>query len=358
MKKILIVCLVIFSFFMLGLGGTIIYYNQSVEYKETNKEKIKEIDFVIKEGSSANGVIDSLYSNGLIKNKYVGYFYLKTHKDLKIMAGVYKLNTGMNLRDILGKIDSGDSIKNTIAVTFVEGKRVTDYANVIAKNFPYTYEEVMAVIEDREYLNELIGKYSFLTKDLLNDKLYYALEGYLAADTYYFYKDASIKTILEKMISETGKKLEKFNYKDSKYSVHELLTMASIIELEGANKNDRDKVAGVFYNRLNSGWSLGSDVTTYYGAKVELFERDLYQYEIDANNGYNTRVQSMAGKLPIGPICSPSLESINASINPVSHDYYFFVADKNKKTYFTKTNGEHEKIIKELKDKGLWYVYK
>ena len=103
--------------------------------------------------------------------------------------------------------------------------------------------------------------------------------------------------------------------------------------------------------------NLGSDVTAYYGAKVRLSERDLYKNELNDNNGYNTRISTMAGKLPIGPICNPSIESIEASINPNENDYYYFVSDKNKKTYFSKTLTEHNQKIQELKRNNLWYNY-
>ena len=103
--------------------------------------------------------------------------------------------------------------------------------------------------------------------------------------------------------------------------------------------------------------SLGSDVTTYYAAKVEMSERDLYQEEIDSINPYNTRSSSLSGKLPIGPICNPSIESINAVLYPKNNDYFYFVADKNGKTYFTKTYDEHQNIREELIRNGLWYNY-
>ena len=103
--------------------------------------------------------------------------------------------------------------------------------------------------------------------------------------------------------------------------------------------------------------SLGSDVTTYYSVKEDIGKRDLYQKEIDAYNPYNTRGPNMEGKLPVGPISSVGKASIEAAIEPSKTDYLFFVADKNGKLYFTKTNTEHVQVINELQNSGMWYEY-
>ena len=161
------------------------------------------------------------------------------------------------------------------------------------------------------------------------------------------------------MIDQMSKKLEKYKQamQDSEYTPHQLLTVASIVELEGVNSADRKGIAGVFYNRLKNNWSLGSDVTAYYGALVDLSERDLTTVELNDNNPYNTRASSMIGRLSVGPICNPSIDSIEAAIYPDEHDYYYFVSDKNGKTYFTKTDSEHLAKKNELIKAGLWYTY-
>jgi UPF0755 protein len=358
-KKIAIIVVAIFSFFVIACGCLFGYYKSSLEAVVTDKDDVKVIDFVVESGSTTTQIIDSLYNEKLIKNKYAAYVFVRLNDEYMMQAGVYELNNGMSLEEILTKITKGEVIDNSISVTFVEGKRITNYVKVINKNFGYSEDEILNVLSDKKYLQELIDKYWFLTEDILNDKLYYALEGYLAPNTYFFNKDASIKEIIEKLLNTTGKELEKVKDKiqASEYSIHEMLTMASIVELEGANSDDRKGVAGVFYNRLQNGWSLGSDVTTYYAEQIEMSDRDLYQKELDEVNDYNTRPAAMAGKLPVGPICNPGVESLKAAIEPEEHNYFFFVADKYKKTYFTKTNSEHIAIINKLKKDGLWYTY-
>ena len=286
-KKILIIVIAIFSFFVFFLIGSLIYYNNSLG--ATGKESDK-IEFVVPQGATTKDVIDSLYKEGLIKNKYTGYIFLKTHKNYVLQAGNYNLNKGMDIKEILDHIASGKVIDDSISVTFIEGKRLTNYVKVISEKFGYSEEEILKQLNDKEYLKTLIDKYWFLTNDILNDRLYYALEGYLYPDTYQFKEDATVPEIVEKMLNETKGVLDEYKdeFTNNKYSVHQILTMASIVELEGVNSTDRKGVAGVFYNRLNSGMSLGSDVTTYYGARVEMSERDLWQKEIDQVNDYNT----------------------------------------------------------------------
>lgn len=335
--------------------GLVVFYNASLSAVGDEKDKVT---IVIENGTSSRGVVDKLYEADLVKNKYCGYIYLKLNKELMLQAGTYELDRGMSFQEIMEKINNGEALENSVDVTFIEGKRLVNYVKVISDNFPYTEDEILAKLSDKVYLQELIDDYWFLTDEILNDNLYYALEGYLYPDTYRFNKESTIDTIVRKMLNETDKVLSEYKtVTKNDYTIHEILTMASIVELEGSNSNDRAGVAGVFFNRLEGGWSLGSDVTTYYAARVEMSERDLWQYEIEEVNHYNTRPAAMAGKLPVGPICSPSKDSISATMKPTKHDYYFFVADKNGKTYFTKTNAEHNATIADLKNQGLWYVY-
>ena len=233
-------------------------------------------------------------------------------------------------------------------------------AKTIAEKTNNTEEDIYNLLKDKTYLNELINEYWFIDNSILNGNIYYSLEGYLYPNTYNFKdKNVTVKEIFKVMLDETNKQIEPYkqNIVSSKYSYHQLLTLASIIELEALKENDRYMVSSVFYNRLNIKMPLGSDVTTYYAAKVDMSERDLYAAELNAVNAYNTRSAAMAGKLPIGPICNPSIVSIKAAINPSKSNYYFFVADKYGKIYYTKTNAEHEQLIARLKSEGKWYTY-
>ena len=149
----------------------------------------------------------------------------------------------------------------------------------------------------------------------------------------------------------------KEDLENSEISMHQILTLASMAELEGKSLEDRKEIVGVFINRINKGMSLGSDVTTYYAFKVDMGDRDLTAKELNTENPYNTRGPNMIGKLPVGPIDNPSKEAIEATLFYTETDALYFVADKNGKVYFTKSNDEHNAKIKELKKEGLWFTY-
>lgn len=355
-KKLIIIMSIIIAIIAILIG---LYFYGLTPVSKSNEIKL----FTITSGTGKIDIINNLKKEGLIKSKISSSIYIIFNRELNLQAGKYELSPNMSVKEILQKINDGkvkkEKNENTFQITFVEGRRFPYYAKKIAEATGKTEEEVTIELSDKAYLNELIANYWFLTEDILDERIYYPLEGYLFPSTYEFYKNSSVKDIVKIMLDTFDSKLKTYEevVNNSKYSLHEILTLASIVELEGAGSNDRAGVAGVFYNRLNNGWSLGSDATTYYAAKVEFSERDLYIREINDVNAYNTRPASMAGKLPIGPICCPSIESLIATINPEEHDYYFFVADKNKKTYFTKTNGEHESKVRELQASGLWYTY-
>lgn len=322
-----------------------------------DKKNENEITFTIKNGWGKNKIIKELKNKDLIRSEFFSKIIVKL-KNKELYAGTYKLSKDLSTNEILEIIEVGKNIENeSIKITFVEGKRLTTYIKQISENFPYTEEEILNTLSNKEYLNTLINKYWFITEDILNEKIYFPLEGYLYPDTYEFKKNSKLEEIIEKMLDNMDSKLA--NYKDeiklSSYSIHQILTLASIVELEGVNKEDRSMVAGVFYNRLKSGMSLGSDVTTYYAVKKD-FSRDLSQNDLDSCNGYNTRGTCVTG-LPVGPIASPSLSSLSATIEPTENEYYYFVADKEKNTYFSKTSSEHVQTVAKLKSEGKWFTY-
>jgi len=345
--SILLVCFCVYGTYHYMLGSP------------SDKDLILEFD--VEKGSTYSSIAESLEKEKFIKNALCYKIYLKLNPvDDTLEYGRYYLPTNATVEELIEVLKKGsDTVAETKTVTFVEGKNMRYIISTIKENFGISEKDILNKLKNKDYLDKLISKYWFINEDIKDSKLYYSLEGYLYPDTYEFYDNASIEDIFSKMLDNMESKLESYKeeIQNSKYSIHEMLTLASIIELEAGNASDRKGVAGVFYNRLNDKWSLGSDVTTYYAEKIDNFSRDLKQSELDKCNQYNTRNSCMAGKLPVGPICNPGLESIIASIEPKNHDYYYFVADKNGKTYFSKTDAEHVNTVARLKREGLWIEY-
>ena len=358
MKKVVIITLIILIILVaIGAISSIIWYNQQI--KPVNNENISKT-IEISSGTGTVEIVDLLKENGLINNALATKIYIKLNNIKNLQAGKYTLNTSMSVQEILNQISSGEVLNEQIIITFLEGKNMRWYASKIAEQTNNTEEDVYSLLKDKQYISDLIKKYWFLTKDIQNTNIYYPLEGYLYPDTYTFSNaDVSVKEIFNILLNQTDKVLSKYKVQieQSKYSVHEILTIASIVEMEGKTSSDRKGIASVLYNRINNNMSLGSDVTTYYAFKVDMGERDLYTNEINTYNPYNTRGPNMEGKLPVGPISSISEESINATLNPSNSNYLYFVADINGNIHFTNNYEEHQKIIQELRKQGLWYEY-
>lgn len=357
-KAIIIVSLIIILVIAIAVGGAMLLYNNSLKAVSNNSEKVV---VEIEKGMVASQIADTLESKELIKSALTFKIYTKLNKVSGMQAGTYKLDKNMSVEEIIEALKKGsDYYPNSLDITFLEGKNMRWIAKTIAANTNNTEADVFNKLEDEQYIDSLIEKYWFLTDEIKDENIYYPLEGYLFPDTYNFAnKDVTVEQIFKAMLDQMETKLEKYRaqIETEGISIHKLLTLASITELEAAKKEDRAGVARVIYNRLKANMSLGSDVTTYYAIKVDMSERDLYQSELDRYNPYNTRGPRMNGKLPIGPISTVGIESIEAAYAPEENDYLYFVADKNGKVYFAKDVQGHENNKERLKSQGLWFTY-
>lgn len=356
-SKLVLIIIVFLLIIALVVLGFFVWYNLSL--KEVQKDSQKVI-VEIQEGSGISGIADLLEQNGLIKSATAFKIYCRLNEDTAMQAGKYELDKNMSVEQIINELQNGNVVDETVTITFVEGRNMRWIANTIAENTDNTEEDVYNLLLDEEYLDSLIEEYWFITDEIKNDDIYYSLEGYLYPDTYTLAnRSEDVRSIFKRMLDKTESVLDDYRtaIEESDYTVHELLSLASVVELEAKNDEDRAEVAGVFYNRLDRGMALQSDVTTYYAFKIDMSERDLTADELSTDNPYNTRSSEMAGEIPVGPICMVSETSIAAVVNPVQTDAIFFVADKNGKVYFSETNQEHEEKIQELKDEGLWYTY-
>lgn len=339
---------VLLAVILLVLGISWVYLASPVD-----KNDKKDIEVEITKGISVVKISNILKEEKLIRSKTLFKVYIKLYSNKTLKAGNYMLNRSMSLSEIVEVLEEGSKFdSSTLKLTFKEGQRITDYAKVVADSTNNNYEDVIAIFKDKNYMSELINKYWFLTNNILQDGIYYPLEGYLAPDTYYF-KDSDVDTkeIIERMLDEMNKELTEYRVSLGD-NVHYYLTMASIVELEGKTLEDRQNIMGVFNNRISAGMHLGSDVTTYYAFQASMSTK-LTSEQYNTTNPYNTRPTSKVGP-PIGPICNPDLTSIQASINPINNNYLYFVADSNGKVYYSRTIDEQNKVIQDLISSGKW----
>ena len=357
MKKYKII-IIILAIMLAGILLVGFVYNYELS---AMSKKSMPVTVEIKEGSTPYSIGNILYEKKLIRNEMIYKIYVKMNNIKDIKASTYELNQNMSLKEIMDALAEGNSYNpDQINILFKEGLNVRKIARIIEEETNNSYDDVMTLMNDKEYIDTLITKYWFLTDSIKNTKIYYPLEGYLFPSKYAFLnKDVAVKDIIETMLDEMDKQLTPYKEKinASEFNVHELMTLASIVELEGGNADDRKGVAGVFYNRIKDGWVLGSDVTTYYYLKIDNFKESLNGnpnlYTCD--NAYNTRCTSFVG-LPVGPVSNPGKESIEATIDYTKHNYYYFVADCKGKTYLSKNSTEHYNTIQRLQNENNWCV--
>ena len=315
----------------------------------------------VPKGSSTTQIADILEESGAVKVPLAFRLYAKFKGfDSQFKYGVYTFSTEAGYTDIANMLITEGARAESVTVTIPEGTGINDYTkNVNGENVVVpgiaTLLEKNGVCTREDFLNAL-DKVALEGKLLSNsdpDRTYYALEGYLFPETYDFYKYDSEECALlavKRMIAETEKRITDDMYekaKDMGYNMNQILTMASIIQMEaGTDYTALPKIAAVFYNRLDSKdfSTLGSSPTCYYGNS---FKRDDKRYDTYTAKG-----------LPPGPLCSPSISAIEAALNPDSNDYFYFVTDAAGNFYFHKTLQEQNATINKLKqDKNWIYEY-
>ena len=325
---------------LVGFGG---YYTMGL--RPVNSTSEEEVIVEIPSGSGASAIVDILDDAGLVRNKFCAKVNSRIGHYNNLQANTYVLSPSMSFQEIMKIINTGDfEYISKESVEVKDGARLQQVAEAMAEQLPYTADEILARWSDKEYLNELIDRYWFLTDEILDKDVMYPLEGYLYADTYFVTSDAEdIDGFTEMCLDRMDSVLSEYrsDIEASGYSVHEILTLASIVNKE-AMAEDQAGVAGVFMNRLDQGMSLGSDVTVCY-----IFQEDrvdLKVSQLESTNPYNTR--KFAG-LPPGPICQMTSGAIEATLNYEKHDYLFFIADENGIVRYSTDEAGHESNIEE-----------
>lgn len=316
------------------------WYTLGLRAVEPGSEE--EVVVEIPQGTGASMIVEILDEAGLVRNKTCAKINARIggYKDLQ--ANTYIFTKGMAFNEIMKAIDGGNfDYVSKESIEVKDGARLEQVAAAMAEQLPYSAEEIMSVWNDKSYVQTLIDRYWFLTDAVLDKDVMYPLEGYLYADTYYVTDGMTIEDFTEMCLDRMDKELtaRKDAIKASDFSVHELLTLTSIVTKE-ARSEDQAKVAGVFMNRLDQGMSLGSDVTVCYIYQEDRVDLKVSQLENDSP--YNTRKH--AG-LPPGPICQVVGDAIDAVLNYEKSDYLFFIADEDGVVRYSKDEAGHEQNV-------------
>lgn len=342
-KKLIVILSVIVGLILVGVITFMVLLSPVSKSKDI-------VEFTVKKGEGKEKIVENLKDAKLIKSKYATFVYIVLSGKKNLQAGSYEFSRNMSVKDIITSLSTGDVVnvkRDEVRITFKEGDTLKNFVTMVANETNIDYDEAIKKLSDKAYLKGLIADYWFLTDDILDEYIYFPLEGYLYPETYNFYKETNIEQVIRKVLNVTNERLEplKSKIENSKYNIHELLTIASIAEKEANTNSDRAMVTQVIYKRLGLNMALGMDVTSYYGVQKEMTEV-ITQLDLNDKNPYNTRVTTFIG-LPVGPICNPSIGSINAALEPAETDYLYFVADiLTGKVYFAKTNEEFNVLVK------------
>lgn len=308
-----------------------------------------EVKITIPKESTYLSISNLLKENNLIRSESFYKIYIKIFKPNNLKAGIYTLNRNMNVKEIVDTLE-GNVKSEEITITIPEGKHIEEVAEIISSKINMSKEDIMLYWQNEEVLNSLIDKYWFLTDVIKKEGIRYSLEGYFFPDTYSILKESKIEDITYKMLDKMDEVLSKYKEEisNSKFNVHEILTLASIVEHEAILDSDRPMIAGVFINRLDKSMKLQSCATVGYAINEWKLSYDYSDLQTDSP--YNTYFYE---GLPIGPGNMPGELSIEAVLRPTKHDYYYFLANVNdkdsKKTYYSKTYLEHrQKCVKYL----------
>ncbi|WP_075864646.1 endolytic transglycosylase MltG [Carboxydothermus islandicus] len=333
MKKLLYSIIALITAVLAVFFGFWYWWQENMAPVNPDDHKLVVVN--VKKGMSPETIAQILKEKELIKSETAFLLYLRYHRlNLKLQAGTYALTKSMTTPEIVKTVVEGKSL--TFKITVPEGYNVAKIAKLMA-SFGFNEKKVLALAKNPPY------DYPYLKE--IPENVQYKLEGYLFPATY----EISYTDTEEKII---GKMLKKFNsiveaenlIKEAQkrgFTLHQLLTLASLIELEAKRAAERPLISGVIYNRLQKGMLLELCPTVEYALgrhKLRLSAEDL-----KIESPYNT--YKYRG-LPPGPIANPGLSSIKAALNPVKHDYLFYVARPDGYHAFAKTYEEHLQNVK------------
>ena len=366
--------IIVLLILILSLAGFFCYRYVSDAVGAKDVKSTKFISVEIPENSGNSYIGQLLESAGVIKSGKVFNYYTKFKNISNLKSGYYNLQPSMTMDEIIEALQKKGSDKpqepSLGTVLVKEGYTIEQIAKAVEVNSSakkgkhsstgLKAKDFLKLMKDDVFLTKMKAKYPTLLANLPKDTdAKYVLEGYLFPATYNIHDDTTVESLAEEMLSTMDTYLSPYyaTISSSDHNVNEILTLASLVEKEGATDDDRKNIASVFYNRLDSDIALQSNIAVLYalgklGQETTLKEDATIDTNIDSL--YNDYVHK--GLMP-GPVDSPSLSAIEAVINPSSTKYMYFVADVSTgNVYFAESYEEHQHNVEtyinsKLKDK-------
>lgn len=293
-------------------------------------------------------VADILEEKGVIQEKtFFKIYAMFTNSSEYYSNGTFKLDTSMDYQAIINALQRTSNRLDTVRLMIPEGTSVVELASLLETNGVCAASDFLAAANTTE-LDE-----SYEVLGFIEDRgtRYYHLEGYLFPDTYDFYQNDDVTSVIMKLVNNAGKKLLDDEIQEqveaSGMTFDEVLTLASIIQMEAADTDDMYMVSSVLHNRLEDGaqydiFTLDCDSTSYYPYRTKESVPEAQRETFTST--YNTYTVS---GLPAGPICNPGLDAIDAALNPQATNYYYFCHDADGNAYYAVTAAEHQQNLVE-----------
>lgn len=313
------------------IGGSAYYfYNITVPISGNAQPR----SFIVEPGWGSTRISHELKKSGFIANSLSFQFYTWTRGiSSYLQDGEYTFSENMPLTEIASILKRGPGSTKEITLTLIEGWNNRDYATYLVKQ---------GIVATEDEFFDLVQKkagwwddYSALSARPKNADL----EGYLFPDTYRVYRESSAQEVIEKMLANLERKLTpelRQEITRQGKTIHEVLTIASILEKEVSTDEDRAMVADIFYKRLKAGIALQADSTVNYVSGKSDPRASGVDLQIDSP--YNT--YQVRG-LPPGPIDNPGMSSITAAVYPKSNPYYYFLTTPEGKAIYSVTHDQH-----------------
>ena len=346
---------------LISAGGYFGYQYVQSSLQPVDASSKQYVTVQIPEGANVQEIGKTLEDAGLIKHGLVFSLYAKYKNYADLKSGYYNLQKSMSTEDIIHELQKGGTAEAQepalATLTIPEGYTIDQMAQAVGQlqgdfKEPLTADAFLAKVQDENFISQEVAKYPSLLESLPTKEsgVRYRLEGFLFPATYSIKESTTIESLIDEMLAAMDKTLAPHysTIKSKNLTVNELLTIASLVEKEGAKTEDRKLIAGVFYNRLNLGMPLQSNIAILYaqgklGQKISL--ADDAGIDTSINSPYN--VYTNLGLMP-GPVDSPSLDAIESSINQTKSDNLYFVANvTDGKVYYAATQEEHDRNVAE-----------